>query len=457
MTRVDDDFIEKLIVKGALESPHFISQASTVLDTEYFDDPTAAETFAVITEHYLKYSSVPSRDVILSSIKDKDKTKDLLKEVDAVQFDVDKEFAYLFDVTNKYIKDKAIKNAILDSVDIINKSGDPSQIRSLIESALSKDLTKDLGTIYFSSIAERLRRIVDQGNECVPSYFPTLDEIISGGFPPYTFSVIIATIHGFKSNTMVNMAARQALEGKTSVIFTLEMSEDAFAQRLDAIYTKSNINRMYVSRTNRRKLVEKIKGVLDHPNRGEIYIKEFPTGKATVNDYRIYLKELAIRNIKPDVIYIDYINLMKSEEKMTSTNTYLPVKSISEECRALGLEFNCPIISVSQVNREAYGTIFSELNFSHVSESMGVPATADFMMAYGLDELNHVYKNEVHSIILKNRLGGQVGQMFKFYFDDKSLKMYDESEVDEWMEDAGGEREVAPRHEVQTGRRGRRP
>jgi hypothetical protein len=269
---------------------------------------------------------------------------------------------------------------------------------------------------------------------------------------------------------MANFAARQVLNGFNVVLMTLEMSEDMFAQRFDAIYSKLDINRMYhgdQKRLLQQRLIEVKRNIaVDTANltrgvKNDLYIKQFPTGAASVKDFRIYLRELKLRDIRPNIIYVDYINLMKSAYKKTD-DLYGSVKSIAEELRALSFEFEAPVVSVSQLNREGTFVGLSDVNFNYISESMGVPATADFMSIFGIDEDCWIYQNELHSKIVKNRLGGRVGDIWKSYYDSRSLKMYDESELDMWSADgreSGEPRAAAPVREERpvVRRRGRRP
>jgi len=190
-----------------------------------------------------------------------------------------------------------------------------------------------------------------------------------------------------------------------------------------------------MSETYIRRLTEKLRELKSGENRGNLYIKEFPTGNASVQDFKTFIREMGLRDKKPHIIYVDYINLMKSAMK-THEGLYSTVKRIAEELRALGFEFNVPVVSVSQLNREGSFVEFDELSFSYIAESIGLPATADFMAIFGTDEDNLVYQNELHYKIVKNRLGGRVGETDKLYYDSRSLKMYDASEEDMWLQDA---------------------
>jgi hypothetical protein len=326
---------------------------------------------------------------------------------------------------------------------------------------LTKDIKIDLGLDYFGDLGNRLRRIFTTSDIKIPTYYPQFDEYINGGFPPFTLSVLTARIHGFKSNTMANFAARQVLHGHNVVLMTLEMAQDAFAQRFDSIYTGLDINRIYVSNNYKNRLTRSLAEVKAREGRGSLLIKQFPTGDASVLDFTIYLRELLIRGIMPSIIYVDYINLMKTAYKV-ERNMYSAVKRIAEELRALSFAFEIPVISVSQLNREGSFVGFEELDFTYIAESLGLPATADFMAIMGTDDDAMVYQNEILYKIVKNRLGGRVGEVDRLYYDSRSLKMYDSTELDLWNQDAttsGDERNIAPtpNHREEANRtRGRR-
>jgi len=443
---LDSSFLEKLMIKAMLVDKRFLAICSSVFEPEYFDNSSASAIFKYTSDYLEEYNGIPEELSIINSTKDDDKreVKDFLSDVNSVDFNISKNYDFLFTQTNEYLKEQAVKRAILDSVNIIDEGSDVEAIREKIEHALSKDLKIDLGLKYFEDLGERLRRIFTASNIRMPTYFPVFDEFISGGFPPFTLSVLVARIHGFKSNLLANFAARQVLHGKNVVLMTLEMAQDAFAQRFDSIYSLSDINRMYMSDAYKIKLTKALKEVKATEGRGELFIKQFPTGDASVRDFKTYLRELLIRDIKPDILMCDYINLMKPAMK-GNEGMYSSVKRIAEELRALSFEFEVPVLSVSQLNREGGFVGFEELSFNYIAESLGLPATADFMAIMGVDDDSLVYESELHGKIVKNRLGGRVGERFTMYYDSRTLKMWDESELNDWIlagEKSGDERNL---------------
>src|SRR5574343_465679 len=153
------------------------------------------------------------------------------------------------------------------------------------------------------------------------------------------------------STFLANLCARQVMMGKNIVLASLEMSEDAFSQRFDSIFSLLDINRIYREKSMKIKLIKKLGELKAQEGRGNLYIKQYPTGKATVDDYRRYIRELRIRGIVIHEFVCDYLNLMKSQYK-TKGDMYSDVKNISEELRAMSYEFKIPVVSVSQLNRE---------------------------------------------------------------------------------------------------------
>lgn len=422
------------MLKGLITDKMYLIMCSNVFEKEYFDNSSVGEIFNFSKNYIEEYRTLPPREVILNTLNGED-VANAFREADGIEFDISGNYDYLLQQTNNYLKNQAVKIALMKSVSLYERGENLEQVREIIENALIKDIKIDLGLDYFAQLSQRLRKIFNATEQNrVRTYFNEFDELINGGFPPFTLSVICARIHGFKSNTMANFAARQVLHGENVLMLTLEMSEEMFAQRFDSIYSLLDINRMYLG-DNKTELVRKLKAIKEDPNRGNLWIKQFPTGAATVRDFRIHIRELLLRGMCPSIVYVDYINLMKSALSKYK-DLYSSVKSIAEELRALSFEFSIPMVSVSQLNREGSFVGFEELDFNYIAESMGLPATCDFMSIIGTDESSLIYESELHNKIVKNRLGGRVGEIWKCYYDSRTLKMYDESEMDTWIADA---------------------
>jgi len=433
---VDRDYLYVAMLKGLLEDKGFAVTVTNVFEPSYFEDPAMVGIFKAFKNHLDTYNTLPDKDIVINSVpRDiKDEVVGILTETETTDFDVAKNYDWLRRQTNIYLKQRAIKQSIIKSVDVIDKNGDYDEIKRLVETALCKDIDINLGLDYFGTMKERLTRIFTSSDNRIKTYYPTLDELFNGGYPPYTLNMFIAKIHGHKSNIMTNIVSRQVMNGIKVGLATLEMSEDIYAQRFDANLTNLDINRIYHNQSVRNQFIKNIKDVREKAT-GSLWIKEYPTGQATVADFRRWLRELKMRGIDIEILFCDYLALMKTEGK-SAGDLYRDGKAISEELRAVGFEFGIPIVTVAQINRSGTFLDFESLDMNSIAESFGIGATADSVLIQGSDSDDMIYKNELKWKVVKNRLGGRVGSIGKWYFDSKSLRIYDELEMEKWIEDA---------------------
>lgn len=234
--KTDPEILERIIIKSLFIDEKYAVIVSSVFEEDYFTKPETSKIFGCVKDYFTKYNKIPDRQIIYSIVDNKEKIEEEFKEIDAIDFNLTKNYDFLLDETNSYLKEQAIKKAILRSVDVIDKKEDISLIREEIENAICKDINIDLGLCYFRDISKRLKEIFSASEIRIPTYFPQFDEYISGGFPPFTLSVIVARIHGMKSNTLANFASRQVINGHNVGLISLEMSEMAFSQRFDSIF-----------------------------------------------------------------------------------------------------------------------------------------------------------------------------------------------------------------------------
>jgi replicative DNA helicase len=429
--KLSDEMIESLIIKGVMHNKQYLTILMNAFEPKYFDKPLYQDIYKKVIGYYKDHMSMPEELILKDMIKDNPDPD--LTHLDDLDFDIIKNYDLLITETNLYLKEKAVKQAIMDAVDIVDKGDDMGSVKKVITDALSKDLLINLGLNYWDTTTERLKEIASAVNSKTPSYFPMLDELINGGFPPYTLSLFLSRIHGGKTNLLVNMIQRMSDNGKNVIMFSMEMGENALAQRLDSINTLSDINRMYTSPQEIVKLAKQLKA--NKSDKGTIIIKEFPTGQASTSHFKSVLREYQYRGIEFDAIFCDYITIMMPEYNVVG-QLYQDGKRISEELRALSLEFMSPVISVSQLNREGIFIDFKAVDMQHIGESLGISSSCDFMAIMGKDEDSLVYESELAYKIVKNRLGGRIGETSKLYLDKKSLKVYCETELDQWISDA---------------------
>ena len=277
----------------------------------------------------------------------------------------------------------------------------------------------------------------------IDGYDVVFDVLPTGGYEnmydmtlPHHHLYYTNDVLSHNTNIMTNIIARQVQNNVRVGLATLEMSEDMYSQRFDANFTNLDINRIYHNASIKPQFIKGIKGIKDTVGTGALYIKEYPTGKATVADFRKWLRELFMRGMDIDIFFCDYISLMKAENNHAG-DLYKDGKAISEELRALGFEFNIPVVTVAQINRAGTFLDFEALDMNSIAESFGISATADSMIIQGADVEDMMYKNELKWKCVKNRLGGRVGLIGKWYYDNRSLRIYDETEMDRWLHEAG--------------------
>jgi len=197
---VDEQYLMICMLKGMMQDKNYALTISSVFEEKYFDDPNMSEIFKYTKNHIEEHKSLPDKDIVINSVskKVKDDVISLFTDAEGTDFNVSKNYDWLLEETNKYLKDRAIKMAILDGIDLIDSGDNIQQIRDIIETALCKDIKIDIGLDYFNDLSERLKRIFNATDTRIKTYYPTLDDLFNGGFPPYTLNMFIAKIHGHK-------------------------------------------------------------------------------------------------------------------------------------------------------------------------------------------------------------------------------------------------------------------
>lgn len=444
----DEKILEQYITIGVLRLPDFQEKIEGICNPDFdFTDEANRLIYKTVKEIRTVSQELPTVEMVIAATPERMR-KSVYEHIESwkeLNFDPKQYETLLLDQSVRFFKLSAIKQSIHDTVDAIEDGSGTKDLGERFEKAY-KELTDKLSRAtsyeedqdeeyeYFESSPKRIERMIEEDELRIPTGFPTIDEIINGGLTPDSLSIIVGSIHGFKSGIMANMITRLALKGKNSLLFTLEMSKKEFARRFDAIFTSLDLNKLYKNPAVRKRFIRSFGELKKVEQLGRIYMKEFPTGVTTVADFKRHIKSKLDKGIKFDVIFCDYINLMKASA--SGETMYEDKKRIAEELRDLSKEFGIPVVSVTQVNKEGHATDLPEVDLYHTSESSGVPATADFQMIIGHSKEHREYEHEIHLKIVKNRLGGRIGEVIKLYYDAVSLKLYDASEQEEWMRES---------------------
>jgi len=433
------DFEKILAYSFLRDEKTLISMISSFQD-KHFDNKNIAKIFSFVRNFYIKYSKLPEIEVVKVNLDDNE--KETLEEINSISFDIVKNSEWLDDETDKYIKQKALENAIIESAVLVEK-GKCEEIEKKITDALTVGTKVDLGLAYFKDIKERAVRLFKFKDRRVKTNFLEIDKVTNGGLIIPSLSVILGRVNLGKSLFLSNLALNLSEEGKNVVLFSLEIAQDLIAQRIDGHITGYNLNEIYQDREKIKDLIKKA-----HKFRkqgyGEIYIKEYPPKSVSVADFRNYLRELDIRKIKYDVILVDYLTLVKAFG-LTTDSLYMGGKISSENLRALSYYTKCPVITVAQLNREGIFANFKDLDMYHTGESMGIIQTADFCLIIGKDEEEMVFESEISFKCIKNRLG-PAGSIWKMWLNPFSLRLF--NTIEEFVasfDESGGNPQIKER------------
>jgi replicative DNA helicase len=215
MERLDSDFLEKIILKSMIISKDFLVLISRVYEPQFFEDPTIRHIFEFSKQYVNDYNQVPSKEIIINSNNSiREDIKNMFDNIDALEFDITRNYEFLINQTNNYLKEKALKGAIIEAVDNVEDPEKRGIIRQQIEDALARDIKIDLGLDYFGQLRERLIRVFSTSDRRIPTGFIEFDEFINGGFPPYSLNILAAKIHAGKcvhGNTQITVKEKNKI------------------------------------------------------------------------------------------------------------------------------------------------------------------------------------------------------------------------------------------------------
>jgi len=420
--------LEQVIIRNLVTNENFTRTVIPFIKPEYFDGGSR-DVFNDIVEFVNKYNKLPTTESLLIDLADinEDKFAQASAILHAKVEPVDDD--WLLDNTEKWCQERALHLAVLESIEIMN--GDHAELNKtampeLLQNALSVTFDSSVGHDYIDNAEERYE-FYNSSETRLPFDLELFNEITNGGLPNKSLSVILAGTGAGKSLFMCHCAAAAMTMGKNVLYITMEMAEERVAERIDANLMNTDIRRLA---TMDKKVFDNKVHKIASKTHGKLIIKEYPTGSAHTGHFRSLLNELRLkRNIMPDVIYIDYLNICASARMKGmggSINSYTYIKAIAEEIRGLAVEFNVPIMTATQVNREGFDS--SDVDLTNTSESFGLPATADLMFALiNTEELEALGQLMVKQ--LKNRYN-DLGKNRRFVIgiDRSKMKLYDTEE-----------------------------
>ena len=425
--------IEKTTLSQLLHNENFNRKVIPFLKSEYFGERSEKILFEEINDFVDKYKNPPTKPALEIEI---DKRKDLSEvehkkvlELLSSLEDSKVEYDWLVDTVEKFCKDKAVYNAVVDSIKVIDgkdKNRTQESIPSILSDALSVSFDSHVGHDYIEQSESRYD-FYHKKEKKVEFDLDYFNKITKGGLPTKTLNIALAGTGVGKSLFMCHVAASTLMQGKNVLYITLEMAEERIAERIDANLMNITIDDLHS--LPKKMFNDKIKSI-SKKTMGKLVIKEYPTASAHCGHFRSLVKELAIKkSFKPDIILIDYLNICASSRFKGNANvgSYFYIKAIAEELRGFAVETNVPIMSATQTTRSAYTS--TDVGLEDTSESFGLPATADLMFAListeELEDLNQLMIKQ-----LKNRYNDPtMNKRFIIGIDRAKMKLYDVEQV----------------------------
>lgn len=424
--------LEQTILRNLIHNEDYLRKVLPFLKDEYFSDRAEKAIFKEITDFTNEYNNPPTTEALELSLKEKrnltndevEKCETALKELETPPAEKT-EIQWLIDKTEKFCQEKAIYNAVLGSISILDgkdKAQDKGAIPKILSDALAVSFDSSVGHDYLEDYDERYD-FYHRKEERIPFDLEYFNKITKGGLPAKTLNIALAGTGVGKSLFMCHVAAGCMTQGKNVLYITMEMAEEKIAERIDANLLNVSIDDlMQLPKDMYDKKVKRVKEMTT----GKLIIKEYPTASASSIHFRTLLNELNLkRNFVPDIIFIDYLNICCSAriKAGANVNSYTYVKAIAEELRGLAVEFGVPIVSATQTTRSGFTS--SDPGLEDTSESFGLPATADLMFALisseEMEALNQIMVKQ-----LKNRYSDPTThKRFVLGIDRSKMRLYD--------------------------------
>jgi replicative DNA helicase len=424
--------IEQTILSHLIFNEDFARKVLPFLKPDYFQNHSDRTVYKIIDEYVKKYNNTPTREVLQIELEKTDSLsesiyKDSKSVVDNLQVD-NTDINWLLDKTEKFCQEKAVFNAIMSSIKILeDKTGASSTgaIPGLLSDALGVSFDVSIGHDYFGNSDDRFE-FYHRREEHIPFDLEFFNKITKGGLVRKTLNVALAGTGVGKSLFMCHCAANNLTQGKNVLYITMEMSEEKIAERIDANLLNVTVDELTILPKD---VYDKKLNRLKEKTVGKLVIKEYPTASAGSSHFRHLLNELRIkRNFVPDIIYIDYLNICSSSRIRggANVNSYTYVKAIAEELRGLAVEFNVPLVTATQTTRSGYGN--SDVELTDTSESFGLPATADLMFALISSE-DMESRSQIMVKQLKNRYNDPtLSRKFVVGIDRAKMRLYNVEE-----------------------------
>jgi replicative DNA helicase len=441
--------IEQAILSNLIHNEEFCRKVVPHLKTEYFADRKESAIAKILVQFFEQYNKPASPEILaieignITGLTDKEVPEFLQYAKELTNKEPNEE--WLTTQTEKFCKDRAVYNAILKSIQIIDgrdKVHQQDAIPNILSEALGVCFDNHVGHDYLQDANERYD-FYHRVEEKIPFDLEMFNKITKGGLSKKTLNIALAGTGVGKSLFMCHVGASVLMQGKNVLYITMEMAEERIAERIDANLLNLTMDELKVVD---RDIFDSRLQKIATKTQGTLIVKEYPTAGAHAGHFRALLEELKMkREFTPDIIFIDYLNICASSrmKQGATINSYTYIKAIAEELRGLAVEYNVPIVSATQTTRSGFTN--SDPGLEDTSESFGLPATADFMFALvsneELEQLNQIIVKQ-----LKNRYNDpNFYKRFVVGIDRSKMKLYDvEVSAQSGLSDAGHSKDDGP-------------
>jgi replicative DNA helicase len=427
--------LEQTILRNLLTNDEYARKVAAFLSPDYFEGVYKA-LFKEFTKFISKYNKLPTIEAFKIEIDQGDRLNDeqyrhAIEILPNIFTPEAENLEWLVDRTEKWCQDRAVYNAIMESIQVIDgkhQTLSKNAIPDILSKALSVTFDTNIGHDYIENMDSRFD-FYHEKEERIPFDLDYFNRITKGGLPNKTLNIALAGTGVGKSLFMCHCAGASLSQGKNVLYITMEMAEERIAERIDANLLNVPIDQL--ENLSKDMFTQRVTDLAKKTS-GKLIIKEYPTGQANASHFRALLNELKLKkNFVPSLIFIDYLNICASSRMKAmggAINSYSYIKSIAEELRGLAVEFNVPIVSATQTTRSGYSN--DDVGLEDTSESFGLPATADLMFAL---ISNEELANNGQMLVkqLKNRYNDPTAyQRFVVGVDRSKMRLYDVDQND---------------------------
>ena len=432
--------IEQTILRNLLTDEKYMRKVLPFIKPDYFQG-VYKTLFKEAGKYVAKYNKLPTTETLIIELQEvsswSDEQYQMAMDIVPQLFTcevIDQD--WLIDSTEKWCQDRALYNAVMESISIIDgkhESLTKNALPDILSKALGVSFDKNVGHDYIENVEERYE-FYHTEEDRIPFDLEYFNVVTKGGVPNKTLNICLAGTGVGKSLFMCHVAASALSEGKNVLYITMEMAEERIAERIDANLLNVPIDQL--ENLSKDIFTTKVNNLSKKTN-GKLIIKEYPTGSAHTGHFRALLNELKLKKeFEPDIIFIDYLNICASSRMKGmggAINSYNYIKAIAEELRGLAVEFDVPLFSATQTTRSGFSN--SDIGLEDTSESFGLPATADLMFALiSTEELEQLGQLMVKQ--LKNRYNDPThNKRFVIGVDRSKMRLFDVDEREQSLTD----------------------